>query len=1207
MNENLSKLPDYPALLQLGRALWRNETARGAALLVGAGFSKNADRPGLDTKSPPLWADLLREMAVQLYPSPDERAPSDPLRVAEEYRTYFGQAALDDFIRANFPDKAWLPGPLHLELLKLPWSDVLTTNWDTLLERAAETIDPVYDLVALEADLPHARSPRIVKLHGSIGDAGPLIFAEEDYRTYPLKHAAYVNLARQIFIENELCLVGFSGDDPNFLQWAGWVRDQLGGKARRIYLVGHLRLSPAKRKFLESHNISPIDFAPIIDDQSPDRHARATQLFLSALSSAQPRASHEWKTVAVGDYPLQQGGSDAFQRARSDPEFAMTALVATIDIWKSDRAGYPGWLVCPAGKRRLLGYGMEEAWLMQQEVLARLSIPVRAQLFFELVWRRTTACLMLTQKSVNDLSTMLDAHWADISPEQRSQMLVALMRDARVAYNFQQFKKWEQLVLDDGEADDTTRMEAQYQKALFARDQADFRTLFECADSMHTNDPIWLMRRAALYAEAGHHVRAAGLIKDATDDLAKRHRLDRSSLWVKARLGWAEWLSRGVDSADWSRRRELPPLREFKDLQIDPWGEIEGISDAAGDIEAERRTQKGAGLALFEPGHYRPSSDTARGTVDSSSLAVLYEFDQVMETVGLPIRINNVGICTQATLRAVEICFQPTVQWYVWLLRALHSPFDKAFERHFGRLAIAELQPEVSSALIALVEASTTYWIGRLDESKAPGFRDDHAHAGDQLRLYLHVLARLTVRMAEEEAIRIFLHALDLAQRPDMRHHWLQDALKELTKYSAAAISRTAQGRLAGAVMDFPLSAEIDAEPRFWLSAVEFIWNSTPNTQEQGGHWHHRVGKLIDAAHKEQPSRKEAILRLTYLSLRDALGPDERSAFAEALWSITDERQDALPYDTNLLDSTISELPAPQGVDAKERVRNRLFKERGAVIQDAPLKFDSRKAESRHSYVMSLVHAAQLGLRPSSERAACMFDNIVGGSPSVQESANIDTDFPEWTKDHLGRVLADVVIPAMSPLDLTESRAEKLLLRLQSTSSWSGLAGLTYFFDNVPNLKNKVRQLIRKGLIAPDHQRVYSSTSALQRWAEAGLEADTLALADLLERLVSAIEIAPEQGLHLLLDCARTLLEKDMLGEDSALRLLHALADLATRTRYSDIDAASIRAVSISLVRSECVKLAMALATHVDDDGTIVSWIADAKADALPEVRFSVS
>ena len=105
-----------------------------------------------------------------------------------------------------------------MDLLELPWTDVLTTNWDTLLERASEsTVDYSYEVVRTEADLTYAKSPRIVKLHGTIGDAGPLIFAEEDYRTYPAKYAAFVNFARQVFIENELCLVGFSGDDPKLL------------------------------------------------------------------------------------------------------------------------------------------------------------------------------------------------------------------------------------------------------------------------------------------------------------------------------------------------------------------------------------------------------------------------------------------------------------------------------------------------------------------------------------------------------------------------------------------------------------------------------------------------------------------------------------------------------------------------------------------------------------------------------------------------------------------------------------------------------------------------------------------------------------------------------------------------------------------------------------------------------------------------------
>jgi hypothetical protein len=74
--------------------------------------------------------------------------PADPLRLAEEFRAMLGQAALDDFIRQNAPDASWEPSELHEKLLRLPWADVLTTNWDTLLERIVPKItDPIMKLL----------------------------------------------------------------------------------------------------------------------------------------------------------------------------------------------------------------------------------------------------------------------------------------------------------------------------------------------------------------------------------------------------------------------------------------------------------------------------------------------------------------------------------------------------------------------------------------------------------------------------------------------------------------------------------------------------------------------------------------------------------------------------------------------------------------------------------------------------------------------------------------------------------------------------------------------------------------------------------------------------------------------------------------------------------------------------------------------------
>src|SRR5713226_9895686 len=66
---------------------------------------------------------------------------------------------------------------------------------------------------------------------------------------------------QQAMMETAFCLVGFSGDDPNFLHWSGWVRDNLGDCTPKIYLVGWLDLSDQRRRMLEDRSVVPIDFA----------------------------------------------------------------------------------------------------------------------------------------------------------------------------------------------------------------------------------------------------------------------------------------------------------------------------------------------------------------------------------------------------------------------------------------------------------------------------------------------------------------------------------------------------------------------------------------------------------------------------------------------------------------------------------------------------------------------------------------------------------------------------------------------------------------------------------------------------------------------------------------------------------------------------------------------------------------------------------
>ena len=89
--------------------------------------------------------------------------------LAHQVEAAFGRSALDRMLRDAIPDLQHEPSPLHVALLDLPWSDIFTTSYDTLLERARRSvISQRYDVVLKPDDLDHSNRPRIVTLHGNL-------------------------------------------------------------------------------------------------------------------------------------------------------------------------------------------------------------------------------------------------------------------------------------------------------------------------------------------------------------------------------------------------------------------------------------------------------------------------------------------------------------------------------------------------------------------------------------------------------------------------------------------------------------------------------------------------------------------------------------------------------------------------------------------------------------------------------------------------------------------------------------------------------------------------------------------------------------------------------------------------------------------------------------------------------------------------------
>lgn len=251
-------------------------SANHAAVMIGAGFSKNADKISSTDKWFKNWNELSDMFYETVYGNAGPgKEYNSSLRLAQEVEITVGRPKLDNILKEAVPDEDYGPSEVYTKLMELPWRDVFTTNYDTLLERAADKVSKRrYKVVVNQEDLVNSNdAPRILKLHGSFPSQRPFIITEEDYRTYPIKFAAMVNTVQQALLENVFCMIGFSCEDPNFLSWIGWIHDNLGkSSSQKIYMISIEHISEAKQKLLFDKNIIVVDLQELYPEKEiPER------------------------------------------------------------------------------------------------------------------------------------------------------------------------------------------------------------------------------------------------------------------------------------------------------------------------------------------------------------------------------------------------------------------------------------------------------------------------------------------------------------------------------------------------------------------------------------------------------------------------------------------------------------------------------------------------------------------------------------------------------------------------------------------------------------------------------------------------------------------------------------------------------------------------------------------------------------------------
>jgi hypothetical protein len=1218
--KKISDLPDYPAIKKLASALHRLDASRhGAAIMIGAGFSRSAAFHVGGEKRAPLWTEFTQSLARDLYINETALSFADPLRVAEEYRAYFGQEALNDRIRFEIEDEAWRAGLLHKSLLTLPWSEVLTTNWDTLLERAAKEIhSPYYTAVTKTSDLAWAQSPRIVKLHGTIGVTDTFIAAQEDYRTYPERFAPFVNLARQVFIENELCLLGFSGDDPNFLQWAGWVRDHLANHARKIYLVGALNLSAASRRQLESTNVAPVDLFPAVSHISdPDlRHQEAISLFLQEMrNEAESRIKpNNWTPTSLLSNPDNPVDHNRMYR---DPEYGASLLASQLETLRKDRMSYPGWIICPPSLRWMLAQQVSNPFPNRNN-LAALAPDKRAKLLYEIAWRHSTALEYIPPWLADALYEVaqLDQPCA-LSERQQAEIALALLNNAR----------WLQVANDDEQriVDEHTQAlisilekhafylpdstaEIFYQRAFAARDRLDYDSLAGIVDSISGEAPIWKLRKAALLIEIGRTDEATELLALAYGNLLETHRHDRQSIPIMSQLLWAHWLLEAVQRSSSSKKsEELPSFVEsnYRKWKCDPWSWVDTLRGCIDKCREEHIKRRNPIEPQFEQGRYRDRSSEPSNGNDLSGFLLL---DGLSRISGIPLRMDSIGFGVSLLAEKAQslVLYGGTNNELLDLtlaIRSAGSDNSPAVKEIFGRINVACFSQRVVDVLVPRILSAIKHW---QQELSAANRRND---ALSRLRVLMEVLARLAIRVPPDQAKELFKLAASLGQQSEMHHFWLWKALDSLLTNSLTCIPKSRQEDVLQVALNFPLKKEItQVDAPNWPNPVV----SHPGERRFSSLVDERIAQLIDAVRTNAgASRIEPLLRLLPLVRKVGfLTSEEREKLATAIWGDSPEYV-VLP-ETGFFPHMLLILPTKNRDRTEAFVRSTLYDYSPQILENTQKKLDrfpSREitlAISIHESMASAVGDEATHLLPTAEQALALFERLTTWRPFSQQGDLFDLagQARKQLAESIGHALSSAIVPALAAEVRTASHLQQLEAFYSEVSGARTTLPAFVYFTTVDAQSTKiVEKMISSSLRGRDPIQISYAAIALRKWMDLS-DSSSPAFRKLTSIVIGIIESGRTIALQQLLWLARELFVGSRLSDEQCVTLSEIVPDIFRAVGYNNIEPNSEEAVTASTIRVECVKLAQALVQRFTDNEELKALVADSKSDPLPEVRF---
>lgn len=1160
--KSFRNLPDFPSFEAFARALWQDE----AAVMVGAGFSRVCTREK-NSPTPPLWSDFKTEMAAALGHGQGEIP--DALRLAQEYQTLHGDSGLDQLINRLITDEQWEPGSLHKQLLELPWRDVLTTNWDTLLERTKpQTPDRIYSCVRTIQDIAHRSQPRIVKLHGSLPSYKPFIFTEDDYRTYPVQFAPFVNLAQQVMLEHDLCLIGFSGADPNFLAWSGWVRDTISVSARRIRLVGVLNLSPVSRTLLELRNVTPIDLAPLVKKVPRDeQHEKALELFFAALLASKPPSPFAWNI-----------GSDKFSQSAVAKEEDRPTHAEVAEAWAKDKSTYPGWIIGPHLETHRLRYSFPIVQKSGESAEAHLRFAL------ERIWRHRTAGIWLNIQDMKNADIHFESAGQSLSKAEKAELC------ASIASEWRRYQKWEEWWRWVARLETIGSDEATHQRAYEVGQRAlinwDDDGVLKATDALNSGEPIWMMRRAGLLATLFRHREAAELYQAALLCIRQKLLTAPKSAWLISLEGWAalfhrvsysalsgDLLSFPEDESDETRMRYVA-------AKADPWDTISRLERLASDRIDRNRKDAEQWQLSFKTGRYGPGGTKRLGGDEECPF---YSLLELIERTGAPDYIANFNVFSSRLETA-----------YRAITTHDESDLLTFFARYRGsdKKILDWIMPRMQVALLsdAAVEHFMSVIPRRIDRlAKLNDSSGDENH----LVFLLELLARVVVRTPSIRALEICKWVVDKLGYLDL--WWGSYSAYGAVLEGAIEAMETNERQKA---MDLALHMKTPGEAG--VKAMEINWpepfgdfsDKDARMLSISSHSAVRIDTLIALVNCGLDiDRGRALSRLHKLYTAGKLTSLQSRALESAIWTRCGEG--GWPRDTQLHPWVFLELPG------KGRA-NTLFLEK--IVGEVA------SGQFGHELLMNL----RVGLQktdttvPKEILVSCVKSCLAWTPIAAEETSPISRALSRVderdliTGREIGELLAESLLPRLNTEDLSEDIAKQLKdpERLPHIPS---LAAIAFQVMRLwPSHKSQAFAQIRFAIASREPMRVYPAYIAMRQFID-NSSAELHLPREVKELLLHACEQRTQPGLSSTLELLGDMVEKNLLCGVDLERLSSSLPSVLKEYRYDQKNLEVPSMAELPSVRKEVHRLSKHL---LGSRAELEELKSELENDALPEVRF---